>query len=339
LAVVGKVIDDDKSTDTDRLKFNGVFAYYSNGDLKMLKNRSFIIGLLGSIGLLVVWLGVLTFTESFSHALQQFNDFGPWIIILSGGFGLQLGLYSFIKSCLKKKKGGATAEVAATGGISTGAMIACCAHHLVEILPIIGLGAAAVFLVNYQLPFIGLGIFSNLVGIAMMLLIMQRNGIYPVRRMFMILFNFNMRKIRNVTVVIAVFVVAFLFLLASFEKTAEAEAVAESFHNLTAKINDENLVTFEVTPLDFSFNEPIRIEVAINTHQGDLDFEMTEITTLEDENGTLLKPMSWEGSPPGGHHRSGILTFPGIHQKTSQIKLTIRDVYGVPKRIFEWQLK
>jgi hypothetical protein len=304
----------------------------------MQNHRSFVIGLLGFVGLLIIWLIVATFAESFTHALEQFKEFGPLIIILAGGFGLQLGLFNFIKMNLKKKRGGTTAEVAATGGISTGAMIACCAHHLVEVLPIIGLGAAAVFLVKFQLPFISLGIFSNLIGIAMMLVIMQRHGIYPMRRMFMILFNLDMRKIRNVTVVIAALVVAFLFLLASFEKTAEAEAVAEPFHNLAAKINDENLVTFEVKPIDFSFNEPIRIEVAINTHQGDLDFDMVEITTLEDDEGTVLKPLSWEGSPTGGHHRSGILTFPGINHKTSRIKLTIRDVYDVPKRIFEWEL-
>ncbi len=154
----------------------------------------------------------------------------------------------------------------------------------------------------------------------------------------MILFNLNLRKIRNVTVVIAVLVVAFLFILASFEKTAEAEAVAEPFHNLVAQINDENFVTFEVKPLDFSFNVPIRIEVAVNTHRGDLDFDMTEIATLEDNEGNIFKPVSWEGSPPGGHHISGILTFPGIEKKTSRITLTIRDVYDVPKRIFEWKL-
>ena len=44
-------------------------------------------------------------------------------------------------------------------------MLACCAHHLVELLPIIGLSAAAVFLNAYRTPLFVLGIGMNILGI------------------------------------------------------------------------------------------------------------------------------------------------------------------------------
>jgi len=48
-------------------------------------------------------------------------------------------------------------------------MAACCAHHLVDLLPILGLSAAALFLSEYQEQLLIFGILANVIGIAMML--------------------------------------------------------------------------------------------------------------------------------------------------------------------------
>ncbi len=141
----------------------------------MRKNKPIIIGTIGAIGLLIIYFVILTVANSFSHALEQLSEIWYWISILVIGFGVQLGLYSYIRFNISRKVKGATAEVATAGGISTGSMIACCAHHISDVLPIVGLSAAAIFLVKYQLPFILLGIFSNLVGITIMLNIIQKH--------------------------------------------------------------------------------------------------------------------------------------------------------------------
>jgi hypothetical protein len=134
-----------------------------------MKNRKSIsIGLVGGLGLLALYFLLLTLANSFRHAVEQFAAQWYWLILLSLGFGVQLGLYSFIRFELRKRAKGATAGLVASGGISTGSMIACCAHHFVDVLPIIGLSAAAVFLTRYQAPFILVGIFTNLVGISVM---------------------------------------------------------------------------------------------------------------------------------------------------------------------------
>lgn len=44
------------------------------------------------------------------------------------------------------------AGVAASTATSGVAMLACCAHHLAEVLPVVGLSGAALFLAEVKLP-------------------------------------------------------------------------------------------------------------------------------------------------------------------------------------------
>ncbi len=304
----------------------------------MRKNRPIIVGASGSIGLLIIYFGILAWVNSLSHALEQFLQMWYWILILVTGFGIQLGLYSYVRFNIRKKATGATAEIAAAGGISTGSMIACCAHHITDVLPIIGLSAAAVFLVKYQLPFILLGIFSNLVGITMMLHIIQKHGLYQKKGILKAIFSYKMKRVRNVVGILSIVIVSFSFFLVSLE-TANLAAVTDDVvgFDLSAKINSENLVSIEAKPNDFSLDKPIRFDVSINTHQSSLDFDLTKISYLQDGEGNIYQPLSWEGSPPGGHHRSGILIFPGLSEKTKFIKLIIKNVNNVPERVFKWE--
>ena len=74
-------------------------------------------------------------------------------------------------------------------------MIACCAHHLSDVLPIIGLSAAALFLDRFQTLFIVVGVLSNLIGINMMLKIIQDNKLYVKKNGFLYrILTINMRK-------------------------------------------------------------------------------------------------------------------------------------------------
>jgi len=304
----------------------------------MRKNRPIIVGVSGSIGLLIIYFGILAWVNSFSHALEQFSQMWYWILILVTGFGIQLGLYSYVRFNIRKKATGATAEIAAAGGISTGSMIACCAHHITDVLPIIGLSAAAVFLARYQLPFILLGIFSNLVGITMMLHIIQKQALYQKKGILKTIFNFRMKRVRNIVGILSIAIVSFSFFLVSLETTNLAAVTVDVVQfDLSAKINSENSVSIEVEPIDFSFNKPIRFDVSISTHQGSLDFDLTKISHLEDDKGNIYQPLSWEGSPPGGHHRSGTLIFPGLSAKIRFIKLIIKNVNNVPERVFKWE--
>ena len=58
--------------------------------------------------------------------------------------------------------------------MSTVAMVACCAHHVTDVLPILGLTAAAAFLAEYRNPFMLIGLGTTLIGIAVMLVILLK---------------------------------------------------------------------------------------------------------------------------------------------------------------------
>ena len=107
-------------------------------------------------------------TGSFEAVVAQFSLYKFWILALSVGFGIQLALYRLIKA--KHMETPTTEKVAKAAGITSATtMAACCIHHAVDILPIIGISALASFLGAYTRELFLVGIFSNLLGISYML--------------------------------------------------------------------------------------------------------------------------------------------------------------------------
>jgi hypothetical protein len=303
-------------------------------------SRPVLFGIAGAAGLLSIYFGILTLAESVSYAFFQFSDMWYWILILAAGFGLQLGLHVHIKAALRARQAAGTAGVAASGGVSTVAMVACCAHHVADVLPILGLSAAAVFLVEYQTAFILLGVFSNLVGVTMMLRLMQKHGLEPKTGLFKAVFAFDMKQVLAAVVVASVLGTGISFVVAG---TGMAEQVAETPAAKTFDLDSQEKaargVSVEVEPIDFALDKPARFEITLNTHAGALDTDLAATAVLVDDKGTAFQPTGWDGSPPGGHHRSGTLTFPTLGAETQTIKLTLKGINGVPERVFEWPLR
>jgi len=136
--------------------------------------RAVIFGLLGGVGLISFYLLVMSLASgSWSYTLENLWQLRLWVGALVLGFSVQVGLYSYLKSC--SVGSGVTTGAAATGvTTSSVAMLACCAHHITDILPILGLSAATLFLTKYQNLFFALGIASNLMGIFIMLKRLKR---------------------------------------------------------------------------------------------------------------------------------------------------------------------
>lgn len=145
----------------------------------------FLVGSAAAIALFLVYLGIVTPAQGLRHSLEQAAS--QWYLIapLSAGFGIQAGLFSYIRRSIKARKASATASVAASGGISGASMVACCAHHLSDVLPVLGIAGIAGLLAQYQSIFLLLGVLSNVVGVAVMLEVMQRTGLlgqHPLSR-------------------------------------------------------------------------------------------------------------------------------------------------------------
>jgi len=141
--------------------------------------RNFIpvgVGILGAILLAAIYFGIVSWAESPEHALDLFWD-DRWLVIpILLGFGIQAALYSVLKLRLYLPASSNTpgpgavnpapaASMGAGGTTSTVAMAACCAHHATDVLPILGLSAAATFLAEYRIAFMAAGLASNIIGI------------------------------------------------------------------------------------------------------------------------------------------------------------------------------
>lgn len=113
-------------------------------------------------------------------------------------------------------------------------------------------------------------------------------------------------------------------------------ALSQSSPRLQKQSSEEGDVAVEAAPIMVS-SAGVDMTVRLTTHSVDLDFDLLEKAQLRDDNNHALSPISWDGGR-GGHHLFGTLKFPSFNEKTSAMKLIIKNVAGVQERIFEWKL-
>jgi len=128
--------------------------------------RSVRAGLLGAAGLAVFYAGVVGgVSRSLSHLAAQMASDWPWLAVILVGFATQVALIWELRR--RHRMNRTTAAATGTGtGASAAGMVACCAHHIADLAPFLGAGAAATFLLDYRIPFMVVGIGVNTVGVA-----------------------------------------------------------------------------------------------------------------------------------------------------------------------------
>jgi hypothetical protein len=126
--------------------------------------RSVAVGLVGSAVLIGIYLGIISLAQGVEHALAQLAADAPFVGLIAAGFGTQIALFAELRAVDRHHRAAAAVTAAGTG-TSTAAMLACCAHHLVDLLPLVGMSAAAVFLNAYRTPLFLIGIGMNVIGI------------------------------------------------------------------------------------------------------------------------------------------------------------------------------
>jgi hypothetical protein len=284
---------------------------------------------LGAVALLFLYIIAMSLGNTFTIALSELGRWWTYVTALSVGFGIQVGLYMHLRDFAKAGDGELhSSQMVVGGSVSATSMVVCCLHHVTDVLPILGLSAASLFLANYQSVFMSLGILSSIVGTLMML--EQLHYVAAVGSLSTgldrLLAWYNIAKIKKVS--LAASTLIFVVLLAGALGSQGAMASPDD----STVVGSEAGVTFMIKSVDYG--EAIGFQMKIDTHQGALDFDLTEISTLVVE-GIVYEPISWEGSPPGGHHRSGELMFP-TGGELSPSRLVIRDVYGVAERVFDF---
>lgn len=127
-------------------------------------------GAVGAVVLVGLYLGLVTWAQDWTHARELLWGDRYFVGAIALGFGAQAGLYVHLRQVVRRRRlAGPTAVTAAGTGASSAAMLACCAHHVADALPLVGLSGLAVILADYRLPMMALGIGVNTIGVAVML--------------------------------------------------------------------------------------------------------------------------------------------------------------------------
>ncbi len=145
------------------------------------------------------------------------------------------------------------------------------------------------------------------------------------------------RIARHITLLVALLTTTVV--LAACGKTATPATAAGG---AATQRNEGGQVTVDVTWGGAATGPSFR--VALDTHAVELDgYDLRQLAVLRTAQGREVRPSGWD-APKGGHHREGTLTFPAtaadgspmIGPATGILELVIRDVAGVPERVFRW---
>jgi hypothetical protein len=113
---------------------------------------------------------------------------------------------------------------------------------------------------------------------------------------------------------------------------------ASSAQGLPPQTSNQSAVTVKVTPRNLQ-GEIWEFDVVFDTHSQELKDDLLKNSVLVAAGGNQIPPVDWQGDPPGGHHRKGVLRFNALNPAPSTVVLRISRS-GEPKpRSFQWELK
>ncbi|EKE05290.1 MAG: hypothetical protein ACD_19C00367G0005 [uncultured bacterium] len=120
---------------------------------------------LATLSMLIVYLVFVSLVSGWNFTKDQFAKFWYFVVALAIGFGIQVGLYSYLRSMDKNVS---TKVVATSGTSSTVAMVSCCAHYLVNVLPVLGTIGVVTLISQYQVQLFWVGLLFNFAGLVYM---------------------------------------------------------------------------------------------------------------------------------------------------------------------------
>lgn len=109
---------------------------------------------------------------------------------------------------------------------------------------------------------------------------------------------------------------------------------------LAQKSTSDAGVTVRAKPRDVSAGaEAWTFEIVLETHSADLSDDLKSTATLAGPGGAAQRATAWEGDPPGGHHRKGVLRFAPPKPRPDVLVLNILRPGESNPRTFQWPLK
>ena len=132
----------------------------------MVTPRSVSAGLVASGALAVFYVAVVGgVSRSLEHLIDQARTDWYLLVPIIAGFGVQVALLVELRR-RHRLHAEAMAAGGAGAGASTAGMVACCAHHIADLVPFLGATGVAAFLTDWRVTFMVAGIGVNAVAIA-----------------------------------------------------------------------------------------------------------------------------------------------------------------------------
>jgi hypothetical protein len=147
-----------------------------------LRIRATLWGGAAALALLLVYVATLALANSLEHAVSEMGRLWFWMLPLVLGFALQVGLFAYGRRAARIGGDLRAGGVVASSGASALSMVACCAHHLTDVLPLVGLAGAALLLSDYQHLFLLVGVLSNAVGLLYVMGMLAKHRLFPDER-------------------------------------------------------------------------------------------------------------------------------------------------------------
>lgn len=117
-------------------------------------------------------------------------------------------------------------------------------------------------------------------------------------------------------------------------------STAVNAKELAAISTQDRGVTVRAKPADLAIEAKAwTFELRLDTHSQDLTDDLVRASVLIDDAGKQYAALAWDGMPPGGHHRKGVLSFAPIRPLPAAVELRIQRPGEPAPRRFRWPLK
>ncbi len=138
-------------------------------DIKSLLKNPFVFGL--SVGIVVILfnISIASLAEgSIEKGYQVFLANGIFVYLIPLAVSVQMGLFRYHRNLTAENKLCGSEKMGMAGSATSSlTMVACCLHHVSDLLPTVGLIlAASSFLIQYKDAIIIIGLLANMIGSA-----------------------------------------------------------------------------------------------------------------------------------------------------------------------------
>lgn len=131
----------------------------------LLHGRAVAAGGIGAVAMAAFYTAVVWGASgSFSHLSDQVRTDWYLLVFIVAGFAIQVAFFTELRHVhrmhqIERTAGGAGA------GASTVGMVACCSHHLADLIPLLGATGAAAFLYDKRVAFMLFGLAVNALAV------------------------------------------------------------------------------------------------------------------------------------------------------------------------------